>query len=50
MGVDVGIEVAAGALPTPPEKTRVLSPGFPTGVVGSNVGVPVGVIDAIDLP
>jgi len=53
MGVDVGIEVAAGALPTPPEKTCVLS-GFSTGVVGSNdcvgAGVSVGAIAAIDLP
>jgi hypothetical protein len=52
MGVDVGIEVAAGALPTPPEKTCVLS-GFSTGVVGSNdcvgAGVSVGAIAAIDL-
>jgi len=52
MGVNVGIEVAAGALPTPPENTCVLS-GFSAGVVGSNdcvgAGVPVGVIAAIDM-
>ncbi len=51
MGIDVGIEVAAGALPTPREKTPVL-PGFSTGVVGSDdcvgPGVSVGVIAASD--